>query len=75
MNILLIRHGDPDYVNDTLTKKGRQEAVALAKFLKNVPVKKFYCSPMGRARDTAAPTLSVLDRRAQILDWLHEFPD
>ena len=75
MNIILIRHGDPDYVNDTLTKKGRQEAVALAKFLKNIPVKKFYCSPMGRARDTAAPTLSMLDRRAQILDWLHEFPD
>ena len=25
MRILLIRHGDPDYVNDTLTEKGRRE--------------------------------------------------
>ena len=31
MRILLIRHGDPDYVNDTLTEKGRREAALLAK--------------------------------------------
>ena len=30
MRILFIRHGDPDYVNDTLTEKGRREAAALA---------------------------------------------
>lgn len=24
MRILFIRHGDPDYVNDTLTEKGRR---------------------------------------------------
>ena len=75
MKILLIRHGDPDYANDTLTPKGRDEAIALARFFKNTPVTKFYCSPMGRARDTAAPTLSVTGQRAKILNWLHEFPD
>lgn len=75
MQIIIIRHGDPDYVNDTLTPKGRDEAIALAKFLKDVRVTKFYCSPMGRARDTAAPTLSATGQRAQILDWLHEFPE
>ena len=74
MRIVMIRHGDPDYTNDTLTEKGRREAVALAKFLRDMPVKEFYCSPLGRARDTAAPTLSVTGRRAQILDWLREFP-
>lgn len=26
MKIIFIRHGDPDYVNDTLTEKGRREA-------------------------------------------------
>ena len=31
MRILLIRHGDPDYVNDTLTAKGSREAAQLAK--------------------------------------------
>ena len=30
MRILFIRHGDPDYANDTLTEKGRREASALA---------------------------------------------
>ena len=31
MRILLIRHGDPDYENDTLTEKGCREAELLAK--------------------------------------------
>lgn len=74
MQIIMIRHGDPDYVNDSLTPKGRDEAIALAKYLRDIPVTKFYCSPLGRARDTAAPTLSMTGRRAQILDWLEEFP-
>ncbi|MBO4733618.1 MAG: histidine phosphatase family protein [Clostridia bacterium] len=75
MQIILIRHGDPDYVNDTLTPRGQDEAIALGRFLRDIPVTKFYCSPMGRARDTAAPALSMTGRRAQILDWLHEFPE
>ena len=33
MRILIIRHGDPDYVNDTLTEKGRREATLLAEKL------------------------------------------
>lgn len=74
MKLILIRHGEPDYINDTLTPKGRDEAVALARFLKKVRVSQFYCSPMGRARDTAAPTLSLAGSRAKILNWLHEFP-
>ena len=31
MKIRFIRHGDPDYGNDTLTEKGRKEAELLAK--------------------------------------------
>ena len=30
MRILFIRHGDPDYANDTLTEKGHREAALLA---------------------------------------------
>ena len=26
MRLLIIRHGDPDYVRDSLTEKGRREA-------------------------------------------------
>lgn len=74
MQIMMIRHGEPDYANDTLTHKGRDEAIALAKYMRNIRVTKFYCSPLGRARDTAAPTLDITGRKAQILDWLMEFP-
>ena len=35
MRILLIRHGDPEYVNDSLTEKGRKEAHMLASRLVN----------------------------------------
>lgn len=30
MRLLFIRHGDPDYVHDTLTEKGHREAALLA---------------------------------------------
>lgn len=36
-------------------------------------MKAFYCSPKGRARDTAKATLEKLGRQAEILPWLREF--
>ena len=30
MRLLLIRHGDPDYVHDDLTETGKREAALLA---------------------------------------------
>ena len=30
MRLLFVRHGDPDYVHDTLTEKGHREAAFLA---------------------------------------------
>ena len=30
MKLLIIRHGDPDYTNDTLTEQGRREAELLS---------------------------------------------
>ena len=47
MNIILIRHGDPDYVNDTLTAKGHEEANKLCKFLSGTPIDALYQSPNG----------------------------
>ena len=38
MRILLIRHGDPDYENDTLTVKGHREAALLAETAKDLYV-------------------------------------
>ena len=75
MRILLIRHGDPDYVNDTLTEKGRREAALLAKRAVSMNMGECYKSPLGRAKDTAAPCLEVTGKTAEILDWLQEFPE
>ena len=73
MRIIFIRHGDPDYVNDTLTEKGKVEAELLSKRVVKWDVKDFYCSPLGRARDTAAYSLDKMGRTAKIYDWMQEF--
>lgn len=74
MKLIFIRHGDPDYVNDSLTEKGRREAKLLAGWLKNRRIDEIYQSPLGRARDTASYTLRLLEREAETLEWLREFP-
>ena len=74
MKIYFIRHGDPDYANDTLTERGWKEAEALSKRVAKLDVDKFYCSPLGRARDTASLTLNKMGRTAVEYDWLQEFP-
>ncbi len=52
MKIMIIRHGDPDYPNNTLTKTGFIEAEALGDYYKDYKFKKVYCSPLNRAKFT-----------------------
>ncbi len=73
MRIVFIRHGDPDYSIDSLTEKGWREARLLAERVSKWNVKKFYCSPLGRAKDTASCTLDKIGREAIIYPWLREF--
>ena len=73
MKLIFIRHGDPDYVKDSQTEKGWREAEILSERVKNWPVKEFYCSPLGRAQDTASLTLNKVGRKAVTYDWLQEF--
>lgn len=73
MKLLIIRHGDPDYENDTLTEKGWKEAELLSDRLAAMDIKEFYVSPLGRARDTASVTLNKMNRTAEVLPWLREF--
>ena len=73
MKILIIRHGEPDYSIDSLTPKGWREAELLSQRLVGMPAEAYYVSPLGRARDTAKPTMEKLSREAQVLPWLHEF--
>ncbi len=74
MKLVIIRHADPDYANDSLTEVGFREAELLSERIKNMDVKAFYVSPLGRARATAKPALEKMGREAEVLDWLREFP-
>jgi probable phosphomutase (TIGR03848 family) len=68
--ILLIRHGENDFVKKNilagrlpevhLNKKGRSQAEALAEKLKGLPVKAVYSSPLERAMETAEPIAEAL---------------
>jgi len=73
MRILIIRHGEPDYSIDSLTEKGWREAELLSERLIKLDIKDFYCSPLGRAKDTAKATLEKFGKEATILPWLEEF--
>ena len=74
MKLIIVRHGDPDYEHDTLTETGKTEARLLAERFKVHPeIAAFYVSPLGRAQDTAAYTLNILNRQAETLPWLREF--
>ncbi|MCD7819136.1 MAG: histidine phosphatase family protein, partial [Lachnospiraceae bacterium] len=73
MKLLIIRHGDPDYSIDSLTEKGWREAEYLSERITKLDVRDFYVSPLGRAKDTAAPTLKKMNRTATEEEWLREF--
>jgi len=63
--LLLIRHGENDYVKSSkmagrlpgvrLNEKGQKQAQALTEALKDVPLKAVYSSPLERAMETASP--------------------
>lgn len=73
MKIIIIRHGDPDYVHDSLTDKGWREAEFLSEWISKMDIAKFYVSPLGRAKATARPTLEKMNRTATECEWLREF--
>ena len=74
MKIIIVRHGDPDYVNDSLTERGFREAQLLKNHLAKIKVDEFYCSPLGRAVRTSEPTLGLFGKEAKTLPFLEEFP-
>lgn len=73
MKLILVRHGDPDYEKDSLTEKGFREAKLLVDRIVKIKPDKIYVSPLGRAKDTAAPSLEALGMSATELPWLEEF--
>lgn len=73
MRIVIVRHGDPDYVHDALTEKGKVEAELLSHRMEKMEITEIYQSPLGRAKQTASYTLQRLHRSAETLEWLKEF--
>lgn len=73
MRLLFIRHAEPNYANDTLTERGLREAQLLVPRMENEHFDVCYCSTMRRARMTAEPFLTKLNREAIYCDWLREF--
>lgn len=74
MKLFIIRHGDPDYSIDSLTERGRREAALLCDRLMRENITRVYCSPLGRAKATAAPFLEASGLPCVICDWMREFP-
>jgi len=77
--LLLIRHGENDYVKSGrmagrisgvhLNEKGHKQAQSLAEALKNIPLKAVYSSPLERAMETARPIADIHKLT------IHEIPD
>jgi probable phosphoglycerate mutase len=82
MEILLIRHGEPEWVRDgfavhdpPLTERGRDQAAKLAEALRDDHFDEILVSPLVRARQTAAPLLAALGVDEVIDPWLEEIRD
>ena len=73
MRILIIRHGDPDYVEDTLTARGIREAEALSAIIPGLEIGECFVSPLGRAAMTAKIALGKTGIVPTVLPWLQEF--
>lgn len=74
MKLLIIRHAEPDYSIDSLTEKGWREARLLSERLSKLDISKAYCSPLGRAKDTASFTVKNKGLDLETCDFLQEFP-
>jgi len=74
MKLLIIRHGDPDYKNDCLTERGQKEAELLCERLMKENITEVYCSPLGRAQETAYPFLKASGLECTTYEWLREVP-
>lgn len=82
MEIVLIRHGEPEWVRDglavvdpPLTERGHRQAERLADHLRGEKFDEVLVSPLVRARQTASPLLAALGVDEVIDPWLEEIRD
>lgn len=72
MLLYLIRHGDPVYVTDTLTERGRLQAEAVGKRLAASGIDRVFASSMGRAQETAMPLCRMIGKEYTVEHWARE---
>ena len=82
MQIVLIRHGQPEWTRDglnvvdpPLTDLGHEQAQLMADALADEEFDEVLVSPLRRARQTAAPLYERLGRAETIEPWLEEIRD
>ena len=83
MDLILIRHGEPDITVDDLsdpplTELGHRQAQATAEFLSSTHLDAIYVSPQRRAQQTSVPLLGqrgvapITDERIAEWDYEHD---
>ncbi len=82
VEIVLVRHAQPEWVREglnvvdpPLTELGHRQARQLATAMAAEVFDEVLVSPLGRARETAAPVLEALGRAEDIDMWLEEIRD
>ena len=75
MFLYIIRHGEPDYVTDTLTPRGVLQAEAVGKRLCEAKIDEVYSSPLGRAKETAEPLCRLLGLDMTVEPWSEELDE
>jgi 2,3-bisphosphoglycerate-dependent phosphoglycerate mutase len=79
MKIVLVRHGQPEWVRDglnvvdpPLTERGLRQAVRAAEVLRGEHFDEVIVSPLLRARQTAEPLRAALGVEETVEPWLEE---
>ena len=75
MLLYIIRHGDPNYSKDCLTKRGKLQAEAVGKRIFDSKIDRIFSSPLGRAVETAEPACRMLGIPYSIEEWTREIGD
>jgi broad specificity phosphatase PhoE len=80
--LLVVRHAEPDWEavrskdrdqeDPALTAYGRQQAADLAEHLRGLPLAAVYCSPLARARETAAAIAAPFQLTPTVVSGLAE---
>lgn len=84
MRTWFLRHGEslsnaaphtlalPEEEGDRLSERGELQAEAAAERIAELDVERIVCSPLGRARQTAAVVAKYAGRQPETWDWIHE---